>query len=523
MFDVRNLVLILGDQLDAESAGFDGFDPSRDFVLMAEVESESEYAWSHKVRTAYFLSAMRHFAAELRAKNYRVEYRNLDEADNEGTLERELRRSLAKLRPAKLIIVEPGEYRIEEMVKAVASDLKVALEIRPDRHFFCSRDEFAKWAKGRKQLRMEFFYREMRKKTGALMEQRAPIGSQWNFDTDNRESFGKAGPGKVQKPASFLPDSITRDVLSLVEARFKEHPGSLDHFDFPVTSDDAKRALNDFITHRLPSFGTYQDAMWTGEPVLYHSRLSAAMNTKLLNPRTVVMAAEDAFDRGQAPLAAVEGFIRQILGWREYMRGVYWTYMPAYLEGNALHATEALPDYYWTGQTEMNCMRQTIGQTLEYGYAHHIQRLMITGLFALLFGVEPVQVHKWYLAVYVDAVEWVELPNTIGMSQFSDGGLMASKPYVATGKYISRMSNYCRGCRFKPDESTGDQACPFTTLYWDFLMRHEQLLAHNARMDFQLRNLARLTPSKKQEIRERAGWVRTGMPAPDPGLFDLHQ
>ena len=511
MLRIRHLVVVLGDQLDHQSAAFDGFDPAQDLVWMAEVDAESMYAWSHKVRITFFLSAMRHFAAQLRERNTPLHYSILDSPDNAGTLEGELRKAIIQFRPSRLVAVEPGEYRMGQMLGELTSELQVQLEIRPDRHFLCSRREFAAWARGKKQLRMEFFYREMRKKTQILMEDGEPIGGKWNYDTENRGSFGKSGPRITQKPISFRPDQITQDVLDLVEKRFSDHPGALADFDFPVTAAEARLALKDFIEKRLPEFGSYQDAMWTDEPFLYHSRLSAAINVKLLDPRTVVMEAQDAFFRGHASLAGTEGFIRQIIGWREYIRGIYWTFMPEYIEGNALRAEEPLPDFYWTGRTEMNCMSHALNQTLRYGYAHHIQRLMVTGLFSLMFGVRPVEIHKWYLAVYVDAVEWVELPNTIGMSQFSDGGMMASKPYVATGKYISRMSNYCKGCRFKPEESTGDQACPFTTLYWDFLMKHETLLARNPRMELQLRNLVRLSEDKKESIRARAGEIRRGL------------
>jgi deoxyribodipyrimidine photolyase-related protein len=351
---------------------------------------------------------------------------------------------------------------------------------------------------------MEFFYREMRQRTGVLMQDGQPVGGAWNFDADNRKSFGKAGPGLVPRPISFAPDATTRGVLELVRQTFPTHPGTLDSFNWPVTRGDAQRALADFITHRLPLFGAYEDAMWTGEPWLYHSRLSAALNLKLLNPREVMAAAEQALRQEKAPLAAVEGFIRQILGWREYVRGIYWQFMPGYLELNELRANQPLPPFYWTGDTDLNCLRQVIGQTLEFGYAHHIQRLMVTGLFALLLGVKPRAVHEWYLAMYVDAVEWVELPNVLGMSQYADGGGMASKPYVATGKYIQRMSNYCAGCRYDPAQATGERACPFTTWYWDFLLRHEKLLATNQRMTLQLKNLARLTGQRKREIRDTA-------------------
>jgi len=548
----RHLVVVLGDQLNHDSAGFDGFDPEQDAVWMAEVAEESTHVWSHKARIAVFLSAMRHFRDALRQRSFTVHYRQLDEAGDPSAFVGELTSTVQRLRPRKLIVVEPGEWRVHEILQTTALALGIECEVRPDRHFLSTREDFAAHAKGRKQLRMEFFYREMRLKHNVLMDAGKPVGDAWNFDAENRESFGKAGPGDVPPPVGFATDEITLEVLALVARRFAQHPGSLAHFDWPVNPQQAWMALLDFIEHRLPDFGKYEDAMWSSgakspsqpglgldEPAgiserklsrssptkrlkttahpsaaapasarrdayLFHSRLSAAMNLKLLDPREVIAAAEAAYRKGHAPLASVEGFIRQILGWREFVRGIYWHFMPAYRELNALNAGEPLPDFYWTGTTEMNCLREAIGQTLEFGYAHHIQRLMVTGLFSLLLGVKPQAVHEWYLAMYVDAVEWVELPNTLGMSQHGDGGLMASKPYVASGKYIERMSNYCEGCRFDPAKSTGDDACPFTTLYWDFLLRHEKFLAKNQRMTMQLKNLARLDAPNRQAIQQQA-------------------
>ncbi len=507
----RNLVLVLGDQLDAESSAFDGFDPAIDAVWMAEVREESTHVWSHKVRIALFFSAMRHFRDRLKSLKYRVEYCTLDAANNAGSLGAELERTILANPPASLIVTEPGDYRVREMLIGTAERLGVPLDIRTDRHFYSTTADFERFAAGRKQLRLEYFYRELRKKHGVLMDGDGPEGGDWNYDAENRGTFGKAGPGLVPTPAAFPPDSITRDVIALVEAQFPDHPGNTARFDWPVTSEDAEVALADFIEHRLTSFGEYQDAMWSAEPYLYHSRLSAAMNLKLLNPRRVVEAAEKAYRDGRAPLAAVEGFIRQILGWREYVRGIYWRSMPGYLEKNALGAHRPLPKFYWTGVTDFRCLQDALGQTLELGYAHHIQRLMVTGLFALLLGVEPKAVHEWYLAVYVDAVEWVEAPNVLGMSQYADGGVMASKPYAASGKYIQRMSNACKGCRYDPAKSTGDTACPFTTLYWDFLMRHETLLAKNPRMTMQVKNLKRLDDDTKQSIRAQAESLRISL------------
>jgi len=357
---------------------------------------------------------------------------------------------------------------------------------------------------------MEYFYREMRTLHGILMDGGKPVGGKWNIDAENRKAFPASGPQPVPPRRGCPPDAITREVLKMVEHRLSGHPGSLDAFDWPVTRAHALYALGDFVAHRLPRFGDHQDAMWTGEPWLYHAHIASSMNLKLLDPREVIAAAEHAWREGHAPLPAVEGFIRQILGWREFVHGVYWHSMPAYLQGNALEATEPLPGFYWTGSTEMACLSQAIGQTLAHGYAHHIQRLMVTGLYALLLGVDPRAVHAWYLSVYVDAVEWVELPNTLGMALYADGGLMASKPYAATGKYIDRMSNYCKGCRFDPAASVGDDACPFTTLYWSFLLRHQSALAKNPRMSLQLKNLSRLDSDMRARIEARAESIRSG-------------
>jgi deoxyribodipyrimidine photolyase-related protein len=501
---VRHLVIVLGDQLDAESSALQDFDAVQDVVWMAEVAEESTHVWSAKQRIAVFLSAMRHFADDLRTRGFPLDYARMDRPGNLGTLPLELSRAIAQLQPAALVLTAPGDWRVLQSLRAVAKHHGLALDLRDDTHFFSTVREFSAHADGRKQLRLEYWYRELRRKHGILMEGKVPIGGQWNFDADNREAFGKAGPQNVPPPARFAPDGITQEVMALVNTRFTNHPGTLQSFGWPVTRPQALLALLAFIEQRLPLFGKYEDAMWAGEAWLYHSHLSCALNLKLLNPREVVRAAEGAYRTGRAPLAAVEGFIRQILGWREFVRGIYWMHMPSYQERNGLDAQAALPAWYWTGKTDMGCLKDALTQTLEQGYAHHIQRLMVTGLYALLLGVKPQAVHTWYLSVYVDAVEWVELPNTLGMGQFADAGLMASKPYVASGKYIQRMGNHCKGCRYDPALSTGPKACPYTTLYWDFLMRHETLLKKNPRMAMQLKNLARLDADARDAITTQA-------------------
>ncbi len=508
---VRRLVIVLGDQLDGESSAFDGFDPQQDRVWMAEVSEESTHVWSSQPRIALFLSAMRHFAQAIEARGWPLDYRRLDDAGNRGTLAAELAAAIGAHRPQSLVLTAPGDWRVLQSLRTVARQAGLPLDLRDDRHFFATIREFAAHAAGRKQLRQELWYRELRLKTGVLMDGPGgtrPVGGQWNFDADNRESFGRGGPGLLPPPPRFAPDALTREVLALVRERFGDHPGSLASFAWPVTRDQALQALDAFIVQRLPDFGATQDAMWPGEPWLYHSLLSSSLNLKLLNPREVVAAAERAWREGRAPLASVEGFIRQILGWREYVRGIYWTRMPGYAQLNELDAFEPLPAFFWTGETDMACLHDALSQTLQHGYAHHIQRLMVIGLYALLLGVAPRQVHAWYLSVYVDAVEWVELPNTLGMSQFADGGLMASKPYVASGRYIERMGGHCAGCRYDPALAVGDRACPYTTLYWDFLGRHEARLAKNSRMSMQLKkNLHRLDAATRGAIAQRvAAW-----------------
>ena len=505
----RHVVLVLGDQLDPHSPALDGFDKSVDVVWMAEVDAEADYVWSTKARIAVFLAAMRHFRDALRRRGFTVDYHALGTETEPTSFASELGRAVTTLQPRKLIALEPGEWRVKEALAQAAKALDVPIEWREGGHFFCTHDEFAEHAEGRKTLRLEYFYREMRRKLDILMDGAQPVGGAWNYDVENRQSFGADGPGAVPTPKTFRPDKLTREVLTLVDTRFASHPGSLARFAWPVTPRQAAAALHDFVDIRLGLFGPFEDAMWTGLPFVYHAGLSSAINLRLLPPRVAVDAAVDALRDGRAPLQSVEGFVRQLIGWREFIRGIYWRFMPDYEHRNAFGHDAPLPPFYWTADTPMHCLRECIGQTLDLGYAHHIQRLMVIGLFAQLLGVDPHEVHRWFLAVYVDAVEWVEMPNVLGMSQFADGGLMASKPYAATGKYIQRMSNYCDDCRFDPAQRTGDRACPFTTLYWDFLMRHDALLRQNRRMGYQVRNVDRIDSAQQRTIRKQADALRS--------------
>ncbi len=509
----RHLVVVLGDQLNRDAAAFDGFDPEADAVLMMEVAEEASYIPQHKIRLTLFFSAMRHFRQDLGEKGFRVHYAGLEDRNNRGSFAEEIKRWVHKTRPDKLILTKPGDYRVEKAIVEAAKSLGCDLELRADRHFLCSLEDFRAHAKGRKSLRLETFYREVRRRHDVLMKGDRPVGGQWNFDKDNRESFGAEGPGHIKAPRSFQCDDITREVMGMVERRFPDSPGKLDGFDYPVTREQARAALRDFIEHRLCCFGTYQDAMVTGQPYLYHARLSCVLNLHLLDPRDAITAAVEAYEADAAPINAVEGFVRQILGWREFIRGVYWLKMPDYATLNALDAELPMPAFLWTGETEMNCVRQCVGQLVDHAYAHHIQRLMVLGLFAMLLGVKPYEVHRWHMSMYADAVDWVSLPNVLGMSQYADGGIVGSKPYAASGNYIDRMSDYCTGCRYDPKKATGDGACPFTTLYWDFLSRNRQRIQGNRRMGFQLKNLDRKNDAERRAIRRQAEALKSDLTA----------
>jgi deoxyribodipyrimidine photolyase-related protein len=449
---------------------------------------------------------MRHYAAALRDRGIEVDYVMLDDpahTDAPALIDR-LQRRLDAHAASELVIVEPGEWRLAQALQQLAVERGIAFTVLPDTHFLCSRSAFAGWARGKRELRMEYFYRWQRRQQRVLLEADGePVGGQWNFDADNRSGFPRGGPGAIP-PAAFAPDTITRNVIDLVRTRFADHPGSLDHFGWPVTRADALHALRVFIDTRLPGFGPYQDAMWTDTPFGWHALLSTSLNLKLLDPREVIAAAEAAWRAGRVPLASAEGFIRQVLGWREFIRGVYWEFMPQLAQANHYGHRRALPRWYWSGDTQMACMRACVGQTLAHGYAHHIQRLMVTGQFALLAQIDPRQVADWYLAMYVDAVEWVELPNVAGMALHADGGRFTSKPYIASGQYIKRMSNYCNGCRYRPEQRSGERACPLTVLYWNFLDTHEQTLSANPRTVLMARNIARLSGEERAAIRASA-------------------
>lgn len=495
---MKTLRLILGDQLSRAVSALRGIDRANDVVLLAEVRDEATYVKKHRQKITLVLAAMRHFAQALRAEGLRVDYVSLDDENNTGRLKGEVGRALARHHSDRVVVAEPGEWRMRESMQTWAADFGVPVEIREDDRFLCSRADFARWTDGRKSLRMEYFYRHMRLQTGWLMNGDKPMGGRWNFDVENR----KALPRNLSLPPRrrFEPDLITQTVIDLVERSLADHFGDLQSFGWAVTREDALAALQYFIADCLPQFGDYQDAMKSGEDWLFHATLSPYLNIGLLYPREVCEAALQAHQAGEASLHAVEGFIRQILGWREYVRGIYWQQMPAYRSTSFLSASRPLPGFYWTAETEMKCLRESIAATRRNAYAHHIQRLMITGNFALLAGLAPAEVEEWYLAVYADAFEWVELPNTHGMALFADGGLLGSKPYAASGAYIHRMSDYCAGCAYDPKIKLGPQACPFNYLYWHFLIVNEDRLKPNPRMAMPYRTLARMTAEHRQQI-----------------------
>lgn len=511
---MTTLRLVLGDQLSRNLSSLRDLDPARDVVLLVEVAEETTYVRHHKQKIALILAAMRHFSAGLAGEGIRVDHVRLEDAGNTGSFRGEVIRAVARHGATRLVVTEPGEWRVRADMERWETETGIPVEIREDTRFLCSHARFGAWAAGKKQLRMEFFYREMRRLTGYLMVGDDPAGGQWNFDHDNREAL----PATVRQPErlGFAPDAITREVLDVVARRFPDHFGDLEPFRWAVTREGALEALESFVVECLPTFGAYQDAMKTGEPFLFHALLSPYLNIGLLDPREVCEAALAAYETGRAPIASVEGFVRQIIGWREYVRGIYWLKMPGYAETNVLRATRTLPWFYWSGETEMNCLKQCIADTRRNAYAHHIQRLMVTGNFALLAGIAPAEIEEWYLVVYADAFHWVELPNVHGMVLFADGGVLASKPYAASGAYIDRMSDYCSGCAYDVREKLGPKACPFNILYWAFLVRNERHLARNPRMAIPYRTLAKMPPERRARIAVEAEAFLDGLPTAPP-------
>ena len=505
---MARLGVILGDQLNLNHSVLRALDPESDLLVMGELGNELEYVWHHIQKVILIFSAMRHFSQELVDAGWSIRYHRYEPNARVASFTDLVSEALDSNSIDEIVVSWPGEYRVLEQIKAWERRFEVPVTVLPDSRFLCPLDTFDDWAEGRKSLRMEFFYREMRKKTGYLMDEGEPVGGEWNYDKDNRKTW--KGEPEPPSPMSFTPDDVVEQVIADLDGHV-EGFGELEGFDWPVTRTQARQALSHFVRRALPNYGDFQDAMHTDEDYLFHARLSSSLNLGLLGVHEVCDAVEQAWRDKEAPINAVEGFIRQVIGWREFVRGIYWREMPDYAERNMLENTQSLPDWYWSGETRMQCLRSTIQATRRHAYAHHIQRLMVTGNFALILGVVPKEICDWYLAVYADAYDWVELPNTLGMVMHADGGLLGSKPYAASGKYIQRMSNYCSNCSYSVKATLGEDACPLNALYWDFLLRHRDRFEPNPRMKMMYANVDRKDDAELDEIQTRADWIRANI------------
>lgn len=499
---MKTLRFVFSDQLSSSLSSLRDT-KKNDLIFFCEVLEEVTYVKHHPKKIAFLFSAMRHFASKCESKGYQVRYVKLTDPSNTGTIVGELERAIKDLNVQHIVLTEPSEYRLKMMIQSLQNSLDIPIEIRSDNRFLCSIEEFKIWSRGKKQLRMEYFYREMRKKYMILMNSDGtPLGGKWNYDKENRKVPSKKI--NIPKRISHKKSSILKEVLKTVKEQFSDHFGDLEPFHYAVTREQALIELHDFIDNLLPYFGDYQDAMLKDEPYLYHSLLSSYINAGLLLPLEICKLAEKAYLNGKVRINSVEGFIRQILGWREYIRGIYWLKMPQYAELNYLNASTPLPHFYWGEKTQMFCISETVSHTQKHAYSHHIQRLMVTGNFALIAGLDVKQVQEWYLAVYSDAFEWVEMPNTLGMILFGDGGFLGSKPYAASGKYINKMSNFCENCEYDPKEMLGEKACPFNALYWDFMVRNRHKLQANQRLPFVYGTWDKFDKQKQIEIKEKA-------------------
>tara|TARA_R100000005_G_scaffold96599_3_gene84986 strand:- start:10275 stop:11813 length:1539 start_codon:yes stop_codon:yes gene_type:complete len=491
------LVLVLGDQLSLANPAIASADPEEDLLVLAEVAEEASYVPHNRHKIALIFSAMRHFADLLRARGFRVHYIRF--AEGVPSLQAALAQVLESCHCATVRVCEPGEHRLRLAMAGWPQALGVELEMLEDTRFLSSHGEFRDWARGRKQLRMEYFYRDMRRRYGVLLEADGqPAGGRWNYDQENR--VGWRQQREIPRRRSLAQSAVTREVLAEVAAAFPRNPGDLQQFNYACTAAEARLEFDWFLQHALPDFGSYQDGLAEASPWLFHGKISMYLNIGLLEPLELCRDVEQAWRAGHCSLSAAEGFIRQILGWREYVRGVYWLLMPDYAEGNSLDARTPLPAFFWNAETDLRCLQRALGQSLDLGYAHHIQRLMVIGNFALLAGLDVKAVCEWYLAVYVDAFEWVELPNTLGMALHADGGVMASKPYAASGKYIQRQGDHCKECRYTPSRMTGEGACPYNALYWRFIDRHLNALSDNPRMGLITANWRKRSAPERKAI-----------------------
>ncbi|GIV28013.1 MAG: cryptochrome/photolyase family protein [Bacteroidia bacterium] len=475
------LRLILGDQLNIQHSWFKEVRTDVLYVMM-EIRQETDYVQHHIQKVMAFFLAMRNFAEELKNKGHQVHYIKLDDPNNTQLLTQNL---IALIDEHHIVHFEyqlPDEYRLDVQLKQFCTSLKISHKVYDTEHFYSSRNELADFFKGKKTFLMESFYRHMRKKHGVMMQGENPIADKWNFDAENR----KALPKDLKIPEPKIFKRSVSELYSMLNKQGVKTIGTVyaENFIWPITRKQNLELLEYFAKKLLPLFGNYQDAMTTQSWSVFHSRLSFGMNVKLISPQEVVNRCIAEWEKrpNEISISQIEGFVRQILGWREYMRGIYWAKMPEYSQLNFFNHQQKLPEWFWTGKTKMNCLHHAIKQSLDYSYAHHIQRLMITGNFALLTGVHPDEVDKWYLGIYIDAIEWVEITNTRGMSQFADGGIVGTKPYISSAAYIDKMSNYCKGCYYDKSKKTGGKACPFNSLYWNFYDSNRKLLEKNPRI-----------------------------------------
>lgn len=498
--------LILGDQLNIHHSWYKDAPRAAEYIMM-EVKSETSYVTHHIQKIIAFFLSMRQFASQLRSQGYSVRYITLDAPENKQSFSSTLRAILESGDYSAFEYQQPDEYRVQEELLALTEQLSIPSRKVLSEHFLTEPDFFSAVFKGHKRFTMELFYREVRKREGFLMSDGGPLGDRWNFDAENRKKL----PAGVTPPPPLEFSKDVREIVSLLKEQGVRSIGTVDpsRFAWPTTREESLDLLTYFCERLLPEFGSYQDAMHTEHRFLYHSRLSFSMNVKLISPREVIDAAIAAFERsrGAISLPQIEGFVRQIAGWREFMRGIYWTQMPRYKTLNYLDAHRPLPHYFWDANTKMKCVQHAVSQSLEESYAHHIQRLMVTGNFSILAGLNPDEVDAWYLGIYADALEWVQLPNTRGMSQFADGGIVGTKPYTSSAQYINKMSNYCSGCHYNYKEKFGDRGCPFNTLYWDFLMRNRDKLERNPRIGMGYQLLAKMSEKDKRAISDKAASI----------------
>ncbi|NDI86242.1 cryptochrome/photolyase family protein [Undibacterium crateris] len=504
----HSLRLILGDQLNPQHSWFQQVSDEHVYVML-EMRQETDYVLHHAQKIIAIFAAMRAFAHSLQQAGHRVHYQTIQEADPAISLPMLLDQLLLHYQCTELRYQEPDEYRLDQQLAAYQPAAGIPKYCVSSEHFFTLRHEVAAQFKGKSRWLMEHFYRAMRARHQILMEQDQPAGGQWNYDADNRAAWS----GLPWEPADQRPvhdhSQLWQDIQAAGVASFGEPQAA--QFRWPLNRTEALQQLQVFVSTALPHFGSYQDAMSHRAWRLFHSLLSFALNTKMLNPAEVVHAVEQEWRAARIPLHAAEGFIRQILGWREYVRGVYWARMPDYVEQNHFDHQQPLPAWFWTGQTRMHCVSSAIGQSLEHAYAHHIQRLMVIGNFALLAGLQPQAVHQWYLGIYIDAFEWVELPNTLGMSQYADGGFLATKPYVSTATYIDKMGDYCKGCYYDKKQKTGERACPFNALYWDFFARNAEQLSRNPRIGMVYPQWRKMSPEIQAAYQQQAQRIRDNL------------